>query len=75
MPLLFSTIMGLVVYLFLVFVGSSWNNVVLLLTGVPIGMLVYAGLVFAFDRKSMADVLLFINNRRAADLTEPPDET
>ena len=67
LPLLFSTIMGLVVYLFLVVVGSSWNNVVLLLTGVPIGMLVYAGLVFAFDRKSMADVLLFINNRRAAD--------
>ena len=41
----------------------------------PIGMLVYAGLVFAFDRKSMADVLLFINNRQAADLAEPPDET
>lgn len=75
LPLLLSAIMGLVVFLFIMFVGSSWNNVVLLLTGVPIGVLVYAGLVMLFDRKSMKDVLLFINNPRAANLAEPPDET
>ena len=70
LPLVLSVIMGVVVYLFLWLVGSTWNQVALLVTGVPLGALVYAGLVFALDKKSIADIKLFITNRHDIQSTE-----
>ncbi len=70
-PLLLSCLMGLAVYSFLAWVGSGVNEVVLLVTGVPLGVVVYAMLVLVFDRASIEDVKTFLTNRRS-DPTSPP---
>ncbi len=70
-PLLLSCLMGRAVYSFLAWVGSGVNEVVLLVTGVPLGVVVYAMLVLVFDRASIEDVKTFLTNRRS-DPTSPP---
>ena len=74
-PLSISAAMGLAVFLFLLWVGSSWGHVAVLLTGVPLGMVIYAMLVLAFDRESLHDVLVFIRNRRPVDVPPAPGAT
>ena len=62
-PLLLSCLMGLTVYSFITLVGTGVSHVIMLLTGVPLGVIVYAGLVLVFDRKSVAEIKTFLVNR------------
>ena len=62
-PLLMSSLMGLAVYLFLTLVGTGVSHVIMLLTGVPLGVALYAMLVLVFDRASVDDIKTFMVNR------------
>lgn len=49
--------MGLCVYALTRFLPAEWPNILLLLIGVPVGIVLYAGGLFLFDRKAILDIV------------------
>jgi hypothetical protein len=49
--------MGLCVYALTRFLPAEWPNILLLLIGVPVGVVLYAGGLLLFDRKAVLEIV------------------